>query len=147
MIAAVLILLIGATAVLRFTYTSRPGMTWIDAFYFTTETITTTGYGDFSFSHQPTWLRLFAAMLMFGGVTTVALLVSFIADVLLSRRFIYTAGRPRVRHLRDHIIVVGLSVLGIRVVRDLVSAGHDVAVIERDENNRFLLSAANSTCQ
>ncbi|MDA3660211.1 NAD-binding protein [Mycobacterium xenopi] len=141
-IAAVLILLIGATAVLRFTYTSRPGMTWIDAFYFTTETITTTGYGDFSFSHQPTWLRLFAAMLMFGGVTTVALLVSFIADVLLSRRFIYTAGRPRVRHLRDHIIVVGLSVLGIRVVRDLVSAGHDVAVIERDENNRFLLSAA-----
>lgn len=141
-IAAVLILLIGATAVLRFTYTSRPGMTWIDAFYFTTETITTTGYGDFSFSHQPTWLRLFAAMLMFGGVTTVALLVSFIADVLLSRRFIYTARRPRVRHLRDHIIVVGLSVLGIRVVRDLVSAGHDVAVIERDENNRFLLSAA-----
>ncbi|WP_372507404.1 NAD-binding protein [Mycobacterium heckeshornense] len=141
-IAAVLVLLIGATAVLRFTYTSRPGMTWIDAFYFTTETITTTGYGDFSFSHQPTWLRLFAAMLMFGGVTTVALLVSFIADVLLSRRFIYTAGRPRVRHLRDHIIVVGLSVLGIRVVRDLIGAGYDVAVIERDENNRFLLSAA-----
>ncbi len=141
-IAAVLVLLIGATAVLRFTYTSRPGMTWVDAFYFTTETITTTGYGDFSFSHQPTWLRLFAAMLMFGGVTTVALLVSFIADVLLSRRFIYTAGRPRVRHLRDHIIVVGLSVLGIRVVRDLIGAGYDVAVIERDENNRFLLSAA-----
>jgi Trk K+ transport system NAD-binding subunit len=141
-IAAVLILLIGATAVLRFTYTSRPGMTWVDAFYFTTETITTTGYGDFSFSHQPTWLRLFAAMLMFGGVTTVALLVSFIADVLLSRRFIYTAGQPRVRHLRNHVIVVGLSALGIRVVGDLIATGHDVAVIERDENNRFLSSAA-----
>lgn len=141
-IAAVLILLVGATAVLRFTYQGRAGMSWVDALYFTTETITTTGYGDFSFSHQPTWLRLFAAMLMFGGVTTIALLVSFIADVLLSRRFIYTAGRPRVRHLRNHVIVVGLNALGIRVVSDLTAAGHDVVVVERDENNRFLMSAA-----
>ncbi|BBY05360.1 NAD-binding protein [Mycobacterium noviomagense] len=141
-IAAVLALLFGATAVLRFTYTGRSGMSWVDALYFTTETITTTGYGDFSFSHQPTWLRLFAAMLMFGGVTTIALLVSFIADVLLSRRFVYSAGRPRVRHLRNHIIVVGLSALGIRVVSDLIAAGYDVAVIEHDENNRFLSSAA-----
>jgi Trk K+ transport system NAD-binding subunit len=31
-----------------------------------------------------------------------------------------------------------LSELGIRVVSDLVAAGHDVAVIERDEENRFL---------
>jgi Trk K+ transport system NAD-binding subunit len=137
-IAAVLTLLIGATTVLRFTYTGRAGMSWVDALYFTSETITTTGYGDFSFSHQPTWLRLFAAMLMFSGVTTVALLVSFIADVLLSRRFIHTAGRPRVRHLRNHIIVVGLSALGMRVVSELTSAGYDVVVIERDDENRLL---------
>ena len=113
-------------------------MSWIDALYFTIETITTTGYGDFSFGHQVTWLRLFAAMLMFGGATTIALLVAFIADVLLSQRFVLAASRPRVRHLRNHVIVVGLSELGIRVVTDLVAAGHDVAVIERDEENRFL---------
>ena len=92
-------------------------MSWVDAFYFTTETITTTGYGDFSFAHQPTWLRLFAAMLMFGGVTTTALLVAFIADLLLSRRFAHVgrtaAGAPsaqprhrrraeRARHPRRH---------------------------------------------
>ncbi|MBV9321836.1 MAG: NAD-binding protein [Mycobacterium sp.] len=140
-VAAALILLVGSTALLRFNY-ERPRMTWVDAFYFTVETITTTGYGDFSFGHQPTWLRLFAAMLMFGGVTTTALLVAFVADVLLSRRFVLAAGRPRVRHLRNHVIVVGLSALGIRVVSDLLASGHDVAVIERDENNRFLSSAA-----
>ncbi len=61
--------------------------------------------------------------------------------MLLARRFVYSAGRPRVRHLRNHIIVVGLSALGIRVVTDLATAGYDVAVIERDENNRFLSSA------
>ena len=52
--------------------------------------------------------------------------------------------RPHARGsatLRNHIIVVGLSELGIRVVTDLINTGHDVAVIERDEENRFLSMA------
>jgi Trk K+ transport system NAD-binding subunit len=136
-LAAAAILFATSMIVLHYNY-QRPRMSWIDALYFTVETITTTGYGDFSFGHQVIWLRLFAAMLMFSGATTIALLVAFIADVLLSQRFVLAAARPRVRHLRNHIIVVGLSELGIRVVTDLVAAGHDVAVIERDEENRFL---------
>jgi Trk K+ transport system NAD-binding subunit len=140
LVAAVFVLMIGSTVVLRLSH-EHPRMGWIDALYFTVETLTTTGYGDFSFVHQPTWLRLFAAAMMFGGVTTIALLVAFIADVLLSRRFVLTAARPRVSHLSDHIVVIGLSALGIRVVSDLVAAGHDVAVIEIDDENRFLPSA------
>jgi Trk K+ transport system NAD-binding subunit len=136
-LAAAATLLVTSITVLHYNY-QRPRMSWIDALYFTVETITTTGYGDFSFGHQVVWLRLFAATLMFSGATTIALLVAFIADVLLSQRFVAAAGRPRVRHLRNHTIVVGLSELGIRVVSDLVAAGHDVAVIERDEENRFL---------
>jgi Trk K+ transport system NAD-binding subunit len=134
-------LLIGSTVVLRFSY-QRPGMQWIDALYFSTETIATVGYGDFSFSQQPTWLRLFGVMLMLVGVTTTALLVAFMADLLLSRRFAYSRGRRHARHLRNHIIVVGLGSFGSRVVSDLTAAGYDVAVIERDENNRFLSTAA-----
>jgi Trk K+ transport system NAD-binding subunit len=139
-LGAAAILLVTSMIVLHYNY-QRPRMSWIDALYFTVETITTTGYGDFSFGHQVIWLRLFAAMLMFSGATTIALLVAFIADVLLSQRFVLAAARPRVRHLRNHIIVVGLSELGIRVVTDLVNTGHDVAVIERDEENRFLSMA------
>lgn len=136
-IFALLGLMVGSTTLLHYSYTHR-GMSWVDGFYFTIETITTTGFGDFSFAEQPTWLRLFAAMLMLGGVTTTALLVAFVADVLLSRRFVWSSGRPRARHLHDHVIVVGLSALGVRVVSDLTAAGHDVAVIERDKNNPFL---------
>jgi Trk K+ transport system NAD-binding subunit len=136
-LAAASILIVGSMIMLHFNY-RHPRMSWIDALYFTIETITTTGYGDFSFAHQAVWLRLFAAGLMFGGATTIALLVAFIADVLLSRRFVFAAARPRVRHLRNHIIVVGLSALGIRVVTYLTAAGYDVAVIERDEENSFL---------
>jgi Trk K+ transport system NAD-binding subunit len=100
------------------------------------------GYGDFSFGQQSPFLRLFAVALMFGGAIVTAILVAFIADMLLSRRFVHTAGVRRARHMRDHVVVVGLGSTGIRVVSDLTAAGYDVVVIERDENNRFLSIAA-----
>jgi Trk K+ transport system NAD-binding subunit len=139
--AASMTLLLGATVLLRFSYRHPPGMGWIDALYFSTETIATVGYGDFSFMHQPTWLRIWGIGLMFAGVTTTAILVAFIADLLLSRRIAQSAGRRRVRDLQDHIVVVGLGSFGIRVVSDLKAAGYDVAVIERDDDNRYLAAA------
>ena len=130
-----------STVVIRLAYRDRR-MGWVDALYFTSETVTTVGYGDFSFANQPTWLRLFSVMLMFTGVAITAVLVAFLADLLLSRRFVQTEGLRRARHLRNHVVVVGLGSFGIRVVGDLTAAGYDVAVIERDENSRFLSSAA-----
>ena len=141
-LAVSLSLLIGSTMLLRFAYRHPPGMSWIDALYFSTETIATVGYGDFSFMHQPLWLRIWGIGLMFAGVTTTAILVAFIADVLLSRRMAQSAGRRKVRHLRHHVIVVGLGSFGIRVVTDLIEAGYDVAVIDRDPENRYLSTAA-----
>jgi Trk K+ transport system NAD-binding subunit len=141
-LAASTTLLIGSTILLRFAYHSPRGMSWIDALYFSTETIATVGYGDFSFLLQPTWLRLWGIGLMFAGVTTTAILVAFVADALLSRRLSQYAGRRRVQHLHNHVIVVGLGSFGIRVVNDLTAAGYDVAVIERDEGNRFLSQVA-----
>lgn len=135
-----LTLLLASTVVVHFSYT-KPRLSWLDAMYFTAETITTVGYGEFTFLHQSAWLRIFAVALMFAGVTTTALLVAFLADLLLSRRFLQSAGVRRARHLRNHIIVVGLGSFGSRVVGDLTAAGYDVAVIERDENNRFLSTA------
>jgi voltage-gated potassium channel Kch len=140
-LAFALLLALGATAVVRFTY-QNPRMSWIDALYFASETITTVGYGDFSFAQQSTVLRLFAVALMFGGVTVTAILVAFLADLLLSRRFVQTAAVRRARHMRGHVVVVGLGSVGIRVVTDLTAAGYDVLVIEDDENNRFLSTAA-----
>jgi Trk K+ transport system NAD-binding subunit len=133
-------LLLFATVLLRFAY-HRPGMSFVDALYFSTETIATVGYGDFSFVDQPTWLRLFSIGLMFAGVTTTAVLVAFIADLLLSRRLAESAARRKVRYLSGHVIVVGLGTFGIRVASDLKAAGHDVVAIEQDPTNRFLSSA------
>ena len=140
-LAFALLLTLGSTAVVHFGY-QHPRMSWIDALCFTSETITTVGYGDFSFAEQSIGLRLFAVGLMFAGVTVTALLVAFLADLLLSRRFVHTAGLRRARHMRDHVVVVGLGSVGIRVVSDLAAAGYDVLVIEDDENNRFLSTVA-----
>jgi Trk K+ transport system NAD-binding subunit len=140
-LSASLGLLLGSTLLLWLTY-DMPGMSFVDALYFSTETIATVGYGDFSFSGQPTWLRLFSIVLMFAGITTTAVLVAFVADLLLSRRLAYSAGRRKVRELQDHMIVVGLGSFGVRVAADLKAAGHDVAVIELNDENRYLSAAA-----
>jgi Trk K+ transport system NAD-binding subunit len=140
-LAFALFLTLAATAVVHYTY-RNPRMSWIDALYFASETITTVGYGDFSFAQQAPWLRLFGVGLMFSGAIVTAILVAFLADLLLSRRFVQGAGLRRARHMRDHVVVVGLGSVGIRVVSDLAEAGYDVLVIENDENNRFLPTAA-----
>ena len=140
-LAFALLLIVVSTMVVRLAY-QNPRLSWLDALYFTSETITTVGYGEFSFAQQNAWLRLFAIALMFSGVTITAILVAFLADLLLSRRFIQLAGLRRARHMRDHVVVVGLGSVGIRVVSDLTAAGYDVLVIEDDENNRFLPSLA-----
>jgi Trk K+ transport system NAD-binding subunit len=140
-LAFAVLLVVGSTSVVHYAY-QNPRMSWIDALYFVSETISTVGYGDFSFAQQSTSLRLFSVGLMFSGAIVTAILVAFLADLLLSRRFVQGAGLRRARHMRDHIVVVGLGSVGIRVVSDLAAAGYDVLVIEQDENNRFLATAA-----
>ena len=140
-LAVALTLLIGSTLILRFAF-RQPDMGWVDALSFATETLTTVGYGDFNFALQATWLRLWGVVMMLSGIATNAILVAFIADVLLSRRMPQAASREKVSHLRDHVVVVGLGSFGVRVVGMLREAGHDVAVIELDEDSRYLSAAA-----
>ena len=51
-------MLLGSTVLLRFTF--DPPMGWMDSLSFATETLTTVGYGDFTFFGQHLWLRLWA---------------------------------------------------------------------------------------
>ncbi|OBJ89229.1 potassium transporter TrkA [Mycobacterium gordonae] len=136
-----LLLTLASTIVVRLGH-HNPELSWLDALYFASETITTVGYGDFNFAYQSPFLRLFAVGLMFGGVIITAVLTAFLADLLLSRRFVNTTGRLRARHMRGHIVVVGLGSIGVRVVTDLTAAGYDVLVVEQNENNPFLQTVA-----
>jgi Trk K+ transport system NAD-binding subunit len=114
------------------------GMTPVDALYFTVETIGTVGYGDFSFRHQATWLRLYAVGLMIVGAALAALFFALLTNVLVSRRIEEELGRRKVPGMSGHVVVVGLGAIGVRVVEGLRRRGREVVVVERDETNRYL---------
>ncbi len=140
-LALTVFLTLGSAVVVRMNY-QNPRMSFLDALYFTSETITTVGFGESPFGQQSTFLRLFVIGLMFAGVIVTAIVVAFLADLLLSQRFLQSAGLRRARRMRDHIVVVGLGSVGIRVVTDLAAAGYEVLVIEHDESNRYLPTLA-----
>lgn len=139
-----LLLVITATAVLRAGYhdqSSGTRMTVLDALYFTFETIGTVGYGDFYFRGQPTWLRLFAIGLMIVGAMLATVFFALLTNWLVSRRLEESLGRLRVTRLSDHVVIVGLGSIGVRVAGLLVERGHQVVVIESDQDNRYLAQA------
>ncbi|GAA2059389.1 NAD-binding protein [Williamsia deligens] len=141
MLLVLLVLLVVSTTVLRLFY-RKPGMSVLDAVYFSTETIATVGYGDFTFSDQAVALRIFSIALMFLGLTTTAMVMAFLAELLISRRIAEAAGRRRARFMSGHIVVIGLGAFGIRVARDIAARGRDVVIVERSADNRFLSAAA-----
>ena len=119
-----------------------PRLSLLNALYFSVETVSTVGYGDYSFVHQPWWLKVWALLLMLSGISIFAILMAYVADFLISRRLDHTLGRRRARRMREHVIVVGLGAFGLQVAARLREAGKQVLVIERDERNRFLGEAA-----
>jgi Trk K+ transport system NAD-binding subunit len=140
-LGALLAVLLVATSVLHLTYRyAGPGhrMTLLDALYFTVETVTTVGYGDFTFRGEPDWIVWFAIGLMMTGALFVAVFFALVTNVLVSRRIEESLGRQKITGLRGHVLVIGLGTVGLRVVQQLHAAGRDVVVVEKSEHNRHL---------
>jgi Trk K+ transport system NAD-binding subunit len=138
--AALVAVLIGSTVVLRLAYqlTSTQHLPVLDALYFTVETITTVGYGDFSFRGQAPWLMACAVCLMLAGALFVAVFFALLTNVLVSRRIEESLGRQRITGLIGHVLVIGLGAVGMGVVKQLAAAGRDIVVVEKSEHNRHL---------
>jgi Trk K+ transport system NAD-binding subunit len=140
-LGALLGVLVVATLVLHFTYRfAGPGhrISLLEAVYFTVETVTTVGYGDYSFRGEPDWLIVFAIGLMLSGALFVAVFFALVTNILVSRRIEESFGRQKITGLRGHVLVVGLGTVGLRVVRQLHAAGREVVVVEMSERNRHL---------
>jgi Trk K+ transport system NAD-binding subunit len=120
-----------------YSYPDGSKMSPFDAVYFTSETIATVGFGDFYFRDQDIWLRLWAVILILLGATLVAVTTALLTNALVSRRLAQSLGQQRLTKMRDHMVVVGLGSVGIKVVTDLKAAGYEVAVIDRSENNKY----------
>ncbi|HTU76167.1 MAG TPA: NAD-binding protein [Trebonia sp.] len=138
-LGALLFVVIASTGVLRAGYElSGQHISSLEALYFTVETITTVGYGDFTFIHENPVLMGFAVVLMVSGALFVAVFFALLTNMIVSRRLEESLGRVRITGLRDHVLVIGLGRVGLQVLERLVAAGSHVIVVEKDEHNRHL---------
>ena len=113
----------------------------LDSIYFTVETLTTVGFGDFSFGSESTALRVWAIILMILGATMVTVVYALLTNLLVSRRIEQSLGRQQAGRMSGHVILIGLGSVGLRVLELLLEAGEQVVVLDRDENNRYIAAA------
>jgi Trk K+ transport system NAD-binding subunit len=135
--------MIVSTLVLVAGYVTDDGghMRLLQAVYFSFETAATVGFGDFSFAHQSAAMQVFGIALIAFGTAVVSLLFAFITNALISQRIEQSLGRGRLRGIGGHVVVIGLGSIGMRVLEGLVASGTRAAVIERDEDNRYIAQA------
>jgi len=143
-VAGLFTLILIATVTLHFTYKlpqEHGHLSVLNSLYFTVETISTVGYGDFTFAMQNVWVKAFGIGVILLGVALVSTSFALFTNILVSRRIERSLGRREVPGMVDHVIVVGLGAVGISVVRGLIDEGQRVVVIERDADNRYLAQA------
>ena len=114
----VLLTAILAMVVLVLTFTvffaNALGLSYIDALYFVSTTVTTVGYGDIALRDASTSVKLVGIVLMFTGAAFIALLFGLFTDWVVGRRLEMVAGRVRVRG-SGHIVIAGAGNIGVRV--------------------------------
>jgi Trk K+ transport system NAD-binding subunit len=113
----------------------------LDSIYFTVETVATVGFGDFSFSNQPTWVEVFGICLIVAGTTLVTTLFALLTNALVSRRLAQSLGHEHIPGMRGHVVLVGLGSVGMRVLEGLLERGREVVVVERTDSNSYLTQA------
>lgn len=139
------------TLVALITYLGREGyvdpedetISLLDAFYYSTVSITTTGYGDVRPASDEA--RLLTTLLVTPArILFLILLVGTTLEILAERsRTAYRIARWR-RHLKDHTIICGYGVKGRTAARTLMDKGtspDQIVVIEPQEEERTRATA------
>lgn len=110
---------------------------FVDALYFSVGMITGAGGQEQVAEHAPDSIKIFTVVMMFVGAGVVGICYALLNDFVLGTRFKQFWDAARVP-VRNHYIICGLGGIGVQIVSQLHTHGHEVVVIERDLNNRFL---------
>ena len=101
-----------------------------DALYASVKTVATVGPNDVIDS-GPTWLKSYATFSMAAAVALTAVFTAGLVNRLLSVRLTGIIGGRTVPR-RDHVVVVGLGQVGLRLCMTLQALGVDVVAVERN---------------
>ncbi|HEY9826034.1 MAG TPA: NAD-binding protein [Stenomitos sp.] len=135
-ITLVLLLIIGVAtfSYVKFGWTQ---VSLLDSLYFSVGMITGAGGNEAVAEKAPMQLKLFTVIMMLVGAGVIGIFYALLNDLVLGTRLRQFWDATRVPYC-DHYIVCGLGDVGVKIVNQLLSQGHEVIVIERDANNRFL---------
>jgi hypothetical protein len=100
----------------------------VEAFYAATKTIVTVGPNPIV-DHGDRWLKIFSSVCMLAGLGFTAIFTAGVVDRLLSRRLAAIVGRRAVPR-RNHVVVVGLGQVGLRLCLFLRELGVPVLAVE-----------------
>ncbi len=112
-------------------------ITVVDALYFSVGMITGAGGEEQVVEQAPESIKIFTAVMMLVGAGVIGICYALLNDFVLGTRFKQFWDAARVP-TRNHYIVCGLGGVGVQIVNQLHAHGHEVVVIERDLNSRFV---------
>ena len=121
-------------------YMALEGWSIMDAFYMTVITLTTIGFAEVGPLDAAS--KLFTIALALVGIGTFATIASRAVQTLVTNAsFQERAMQRRIDKLSGHYVVAGFGRLGQRIVRDLLTAGREVVVLDHAEDRAALLEA------
>ncbi|MGB5973746.1 MAG: NAD-binding protein, partial [Nodosilinea sp.] len=112
---------------------------WVDALYFSVGMITGAGGQEQVAEEASATIKVFTAVMMLVGAGVIGICYALLNDFILGSHFQSLCSVARMPR-QHHYIVCGLGGVGYRIAIHLHEAGHKVAVVEQDINNRFLPS-------
>ncbi len=109
----------------------------VDSLYFSVGMITGAGGQEKVAENAPMAVKVFTAVMMLVGAGVIGIFYALLNDLVLGTRLRQFWDVARIPS-RCHYIVCGLGGVGVKIVNQLLTQGHEVVVIERDGNNRFI---------
>jgi Trk K+ transport system NAD-binding subunit len=109
----------------------------VDAIYFSMGMITGAGGNEQVVERSSDSIKIFTIVTMLLGAAVIGIWYALLNEFILGthfKQFWKSVPIPQ----RNHYIICGLGSVGVQIARQLTSYGHEVVVIERDRNNRFL---------
>ena len=100
------------------------------ALFLATRAIVTVGPNE-AIDHGPGWLLPFSTLTMLAALASTAIFTAGLINRLMAPRLVAIAGR-RSMPRRDHVVVVGLGQVGLRLCLMLQELGVPVVAVERD---------------